>query len=90
MPSMSYCRFHNTAMDLEDCQEALERLAGDPEAGPLSREELAAAKRLARTCLNIVALLAEMAGDELEDVADDERRLDAAIDLLQAGAGEAR
>ena len=28
MPNMSYCRFHNTLSDLEDCREALESMQG--------------------------------------------------------------
>ncbi len=27
MPNMSYCRFHNTLLDLRDCAEALEEMA---------------------------------------------------------------
>lgn len=87
MPNMSYCRFQNTAMDLDDCQSALEAMTNEPER-PLSREELAAAKRLVRTCLNIVSIVAETAALDVEEMLDDERKADAAIDLIQAGAEE--
>lgn len=56
MGNMSYCRFQNTASDLEDCQEALEALlAGE---GKLSREELSAAIRLAQTCQYVISEIA--------------------------------
>lgn len=58
MPNMSYCRFQNTAMDLDDCQSALEAMTNEAER-PLSCEELAAAKRLLKTCLSIISIVAE-------------------------------
>jgi hypothetical protein len=87
MANMSYCRFQNTAMDLDDCQSALEAMTSEPER-PLSREELAAAKRLVRTCLNIASLVAETADLEVGDLIDDEGKIDAALDFIQAGAEE--
>ncbi len=87
MANMSYCRFQNTAMDLDDCQDALEAMTNEPER-PLSREELAAAKRLIRTCLNIVSLVAETADIDVEEMLEDERKADEAMDLIQAGAEE--
>lgn len=29
MSNMSYCRFHNTALDLDDCRDALEEMSGN-------------------------------------------------------------
>jgi len=69
MPNMSHCRFRNTLVDLNECQSALESLVHDP-AVPLSREELAAAKELARTCLDIVYLLCDAGGAEIADEPD--------------------
>lgn len=68
MANMSYCRFQNTATDLDDCQLALEEMIqGD---APLSREELAAAKRLVRTCLDIATMVAEAGGCGVDDLLD--------------------
>ena len=66
MSNMSYCRFQNTASDLEDCKDALEEMIGD-RTGKLSQEELHAAKRLVQTCLDIVRLLddARMLSDRI-------------------------
>ncbi|MFQ6308699.1 hypothetical protein [Lysobacter capsici] len=68
MPNMSYCRFRNTLVDLNECHYWLEALIHDEKVGPLSREELSAAKELVTTCLGIVNAICE-AGDV--DVADD-------------------
>lgn len=81
MSNMSYCRFQNTSKDLDDCREAIEELAGRI-AKPLSREELAAAKRLVRTCIDIVSLIAEEGGLEVEELLDDERKIDTILDTL--------
>ena len=48
MPNMSYCRFHNTAADLEDCQEHM-----DDEG--LSEAEKRARTELIRLCHQIAA-----------------------------------
>ncbi len=48
MGNMGYCRFENTASDLEDCQEHL----FDED---LSEEEERARKRLIEICKEIVA-----------------------------------
>jgi hypothetical protein len=53
MANMSYCRFQNTALDLDACVKALDELEGDLSA--LSPDEQRAAKRLfelARELLN--------------------------------------
>lgn len=47
MANMSYCRFHNTVIDFEDCaQELLEQAFNPEETEPLSREELGKAFEL--------------------------------------------
>lgn len=55
MANMSYCRFQNTVLDLQDCYDALEEM-GDNEAilKDLSSEELRSKKRLIRLCEDII------------------------------------
>ena len=58
MSNMSYCRFQNTVLDLDECGDVLEELlGGDSEA--LSEEELAASKRLVNKCIDILQLLCD-------------------------------
>ena len=38
MANMSYCRFHNTRLDMDDCIEALKRAEWDGET--ISKEEI--------------------------------------------------
>lgn len=47
MGNMSYCRFQNTLLDLQDCMYALEEM---PTLGGLSHEEMSAAKALIEMC----------------------------------------
>ena len=70
MANMSYCRFRNTLTDLGECQIWLEALIHDEEVGPLSREELVAAKQLVTTCLEIVEVLCEADNADLSDEPD--------------------
>lgn len=74
MSNMSYCRFQNTVRDLSECQDALETLFGGEE--PLSKEELDAAKRLVACCANIIQLVGDQYGldidlDEFDNNSDD-------------------
>lgn len=47
MANMSYCRFHNTVIDFQDCAyELLEQMYNPEETEPLSREELGKAFEL--------------------------------------------
>ena len=48
MPTMSYCRFENTASDLRDCEDELNEM-NDPEA-ELSGSEYKAFVRLIKRC----------------------------------------
>lgn len=77
MSNMSYCRFHNTASDFDDCVEHF----GDV----LSDDEREARRRLLRLALRMVADYADFA--ELEGLADAaaeaEQRLPDADDLAQ-------
>lgn len=61
MSNMSYCRFHNTLLDLQDCSRALAHGEGDDDE--LSLEEKVAKKRLLKLC----AKLAREYEDELEE-----------------------
>ena len=65
MSNMSYCRFQNTASDLDDCQHALEELIWDG-TGKLSQEEVYAAEMLVQSCMDIVLLLAEVRGINID------------------------
>lgn len=71
MSNMSYCRFQNTASDLSDCHAALEELLTNG-VGKLSRDELAAAKQLVALCGEVVQLMADTAGTDVDAVIDDE------------------
>lgn len=84
MPNMSYCRFQNTATDLDDCQLALEEMI-DGSGAPLSREELVAAIRLVKACRDIAALVAEAGGCDVDDLFEYERLIG---DTLTAANGE--
>lgn len=54
MANMSYCRFQNTVMDLQDCYDSLHEMLDDDEmAEDLSSEELRAKKRLIQLCKDI-------------------------------------
>lgn len=81
MPNMSYCRFQNTSKDLDDCQTAIEELA-NRESGSLSRDELRAAKNLVRTCLDIASMIAEEGGLEIQELLDDESKIDTILNTL--------
>ena len=73
---MSYCRFENTLGDLEDCHEAADILisgGGDSGEKALSRVELKAAKKLVAAALELVTMVAENAGVDLDKL--DERAI---------------
>ena len=66
MSNMSYCRFHNTDLDLRDCENELSEMIETPRGEQaLSDDELRAAKSLAVRCFSIVRMLVENAGLEL-------------------------
>ena len=53
MANMSYCRFHNTLSDLQDCQGALEDFLDNDENVISSDEERRKAKQLIEVCQEI-------------------------------------
>lgn len=65
MSNMSYCRFQNTSGDFRDCDEALEELI-DGASEPLSADELAAAKSLAKRAIKMLQRLAEAADIDVD------------------------
>ena len=50
MANMSYCRFHNTLADLNDCESALNAFINDDENTIESVEERNKAKKLIELC----------------------------------------
>lgn len=88
MSNMSYCRFQNTSKDLDDCQQALEDLINDDDTRALDRDELAAAKRLAKSCAAILNLLAETSDTPVEELLEDDRKIDEAVDFANAQPDE--
>lgn len=50
MANMSYCRFHNTLSDLNDCESALNTFINDDENTIESKEERSKAKKLIELC----------------------------------------
>ena len=49
MANMSYCRFHNTRLDMDDCIEALKRAEWDDEK--ISKEEIRYCKMMFDTII---------------------------------------
>ena len=90
MSNMSYCRFQNTEKDLDACKDALSELMWERE-GPLSDEELRAAKSLVKLCAEILMDVAEASSidsDEILDLALDTEKLDKALDQHNREAQE--
>jgi len=84
MSNMSYCRFQNTLLDLQDCRVALEEMTTGNE-GPLSRDELRAAKALAQEAADLLQLLSDYSGQSFEDLIDTDGFSDA-IEQINAEA----
>jgi len=63
MNNKSYCRFRNITPDISDCEDAIEELFNGvtDDGQPLSDDELRAATQLIRSCISIVALVADNA-----------------------------
>ena len=53
MANMSYCRFHNTLTDLNDCESALDSFINNDENTISSEEERSNAKKLIELCAYI-------------------------------------
>lgn len=62
MANMSYCRFENTASDLQDCYENME------ETDDLSSYEVSARKRLIRLAVEIAIEYGHEVGREVEEI----------------------
>lgn len=62
--NMSYCRFHNTLIDLNDCESALNDFINGDENTISSREERLKAKELIELCQTIVDNYSEADIDE--------------------------
>ena len=92
MGNMSYCRFENTASDLADCSEALDRLFtqdnGDEDC-QLSERELRHAKHLVKLCYNIIEMVQIAAHVETMEELEDETEIDQAMDEAQLEAKKA-
>jgi hypothetical protein len=69
MSNMSYCRFQNTALDLDDCNDAL---ADPSEIDDLSRDEQRAMVRMADLALTYLENLTEhiscLTPEQLQDL----------------------
>ena len=63
---MSYCRFQNTAGDLDECLDAL------VDGEELSQDELRAARRMVQTCRELI----QAAADHNQLDADDDGESD--------------
>ncbi|WP_394540163.1 hypothetical protein PRJ39_06250 [Lysobacter enzymogenes] len=72
MSNMSYCKFQNTLIDLIDCRNTIEEMVtGDEdEVFTLSHDEARAAENLAEQCFDILTLLCEHAGIDLDQHLD--------------------
>ena len=84
MSNMSYCRFQNTARDLHDCETSFEEMLNGTDE-PLSAEELGAAKRLVASCLNIIQLMSDSGGIDIE-IDELDRKINTVIDNLSTNA----
>lgn len=71
--NMSYCRFQNTASDFRDCLENLRSL--DPEDRHPNTDDERRARR--NIILNAVNLLQEVGVEDLNDIHEIERLIDA-------------
>lgn len=90
MSNMSYCRFHNTNIDLIDCENELSEMIEEPWTGQqLSDDELRAARHLVGRCLNIVRMVATHAGLSLTDELGEEDLEDAMTAVNTACQGGA-
>lgn len=66
MGNMGYCRFENTVRDLGDCQMALEEILSGDNKEPLSETEFSKAVELVKTCADILILVQESSGFNLD------------------------
>lgn len=73
MSNMSYCRYHNTLLDLQDCYYALQNeFPAEPDEdtdGPvtISKDEAAARKALVELCILIGEEFSDLILDKTEE-----------------------
>lgn len=72
MANMSYCRFHNTLSDLQDCETALDNFINNDDNTIESREERRKAKELIALCREIAENYSEEDIDEYAKHYDEE------------------
>lgn len=65
MSNMSYCRFHNTNLDLQDCNYALEEALNENQGMALSDMELRAARQMYEQCQAYMELYEQVEEQEL-------------------------
>jgi len=65
MANMSYCRFHNTVMDMQDCFDAMAEAVDMQESMELSADEQRAFQRMYDMLQDMQAVMDEVT--ELED-----------------------
>lgn len=70
--NMSYCRFHNTLSDLNDCETALDDFINNGENSIESKEERRKAKQLIELCKYIADNYSEEDIDEHAEEYDNE------------------
>lgn len=75
MANMSYCRFQNTLTDLLDCHGVIEEMVGDEPMRALSDDEALAARQLVTACFDILLLLVEISGEDLNENFDAARAM---------------
>lgn len=83
MSNMSYCRFESTYRDFDECVDVVEAMMTEGGQRPLSRRELDYAKQLTTRALDLLHLVAENVGMELDDL-DLPGRIDRCLDNLQS------
>ena len=68
MSNMSYCRFQNTAPDLQDCMQNMDEIdQHDPDLSDNNKSELRARKRLIEYCVDIAVDYGHEIGREVEE-----------------------
>ena len=60
MANMSYCRFHNTVMDMEDCFNAMHEAVENGEPMELSDDEQRAFQRMYNLMEDMVVMMEEV------------------------------
>lgn len=72
MSNMSYCRFHNTSLDFDDCAEVVMDLLSGDEEEALSGNELSHAVDLLMRARDTVQEIADVVGKSPDELTDDD------------------